>query len=199
MKTHQLLLWSLGILLILCQSCSKFDWNTTEHYDIQPTRHLELSHSTDIVPRSLREKTPEHPQTMKALPSALNMPQESTQEAQSNEGSQLSEEIPSAAVAIQEQNTQPNEDTHDDKEQASATDNKETLIESASQNTPACIDLNHADLPTLMRLPGVGERRASDIMARRTKHPFRHKRDITRIKGIGPKTYARMKDLLCDP
>ena len=61
------------------------------------------------------------------------------------------------------------------------------------------IDLNHADRDTLMQLPGVGERRALDIMARRTKHPFRHKRDITRIKGIGPKTYARMKDRLCDP
>ena len=132
---------------------------------------------------------------MKALPTDLNMPQESTQEAKSNEGSQIPENMPSSAIAIQEQNTLPN----DDKEDTSATADEENHLEPVSTDKSSCIDLNHADLPTLMRLPGVGERRASDIMARRTKHPFRHKRDITRIKGIGPKTYARMKDLLCDP
>lgn len=55
------------------------------------------------------------------------------------------------------------------------------------------IDLNRASPAELMRLPGVGERRAQAIVAHRAKGPFRRVEDVLAVKGLGPKWLARVK------
>jgi competence protein ComEA len=56
------------------------------------------------------------------------------------------------------------------------------------------IDLGRAGVAELMRLPGIGEKRAQAIVAARTKQPFRRPEDVLAVKGIGPKWLARVKD-----
>lgn len=49
------------------------------------------------------------------------------------------------------------------------------------------IDVNTADVYDLQRLPGIGEKRALDIIAWREEHgPFRTVDELTGISGIGP-------------
>ena len=49
-----------------------------------------------------------------------------------------------------------------------------------------------------MSLPGIGEKRADEIIQKRSQRTFKKKTDITKIKGIGKKTYNKMAPLLCD-
>ena len=55
------------------------------------------------------------------------------------------------------------------------------------------IDLNRAGITELMRLPGVGEKRAAAIVAARTKQPFQRPEDVLVVKGIGPKWLAKVR------
>ena len=55
------------------------------------------------------------------------------------------------------------------------------------------IDLNRAGTAELMRLPGVGEKRAQAIVAARTRQPFRKPEDVLTVKGIGPAWLARVR------
>ncbi|HSM91561.1 MAG TPA: helix-hairpin-helix domain-containing protein [Anaeromyxobacteraceae bacterium] len=55
------------------------------------------------------------------------------------------------------------------------------------------IDLNRASAAELMRLPGVGQKRAQAILAARAKSPFRKPDDVLTVKGLGPAWYARVK------
>ena len=49
------------------------------------------------------------------------------------------------------------------------------------------IDVNTADVYDLQRLPGIGEKRALDIIAWREEHgPFRTVDELTEVSGIGP-------------
>ena len=49
------------------------------------------------------------------------------------------------------------------------------------------IDVNTADAYDLQRLPGIGEKRALDIIAYREEHgPFRTVDALTEVSGIGP-------------
>ena len=57
------------------------------------------------------------------------------------------------------------------------------------------IDLNTAGAEELMTLPGIGEKRAADIIADREENgPFRFVEEITRVKGIGEETLAELID-----
>ena len=57
------------------------------------------------------------------------------------------------------------------------------------------IDLNTADVYDLQRLPGIGERRALDIIAWREEHgPFRTVDELTEIYGIGTATLEGLRD-----
>ncbi len=59
------------------------------------------------------------------------------------------------------------------------------------------IDLNTADAETLARLPGIGEKRALDIIAyREANGPFRIPEDLTRVSGIGEGTLAGLIDFI---
>ena len=49
------------------------------------------------------------------------------------------------------------------------------------------IDINTADAYDLRRLPGIGEKRAEDIIAWREEHgPFQTVDELTQVSGIGP-------------
>lgn len=54
------------------------------------------------------------------------------------------------------------------------------------------IDVNRAPIEELVRLPGIGRKRAEAIVALRTKRPFRRARELRRVRGIGKKTLQRL-------
>jgi competence protein ComEA len=58
------------------------------------------------------------------------------------------------------------------------------------------IDLNRASIAELMRLPGIGEKRAKAIVDRRAHRPFRRPEDVLLVRGLGRSWFARVKDHL---
>lgn len=55
------------------------------------------------------------------------------------------------------------------------------------------VDLNTATAEELMGLPGIGEKRAADIIAdREANGPYTFPEQITRVKGIGEETVAEL-------
>lgn len=57
------------------------------------------------------------------------------------------------------------------------------------------VDLNRADKAELMTLPGVGERKAEQILAYRKAHgKFRSIEEIKNIPGIKEKAFEKLKD-----
>jgi competence protein ComEA len=55
------------------------------------------------------------------------------------------------------------------------------------------VDLNTATVSDLMRLPGVGKKRAQAIVAHRQKQRFRRPEEVTRVKGVSEAWFARVK------
>jgi competence protein ComEA len=59
------------------------------------------------------------------------------------------------------------------------------------------IDLNRAGIADLDALPGIGPRLAQRIVAARARDgPFRRVEELRRVRGIGPKTLARIRSLV---
>ena len=58
------------------------------------------------------------------------------------------------------------------------------------------VKLNTAGLEELMTLPGVGQKRAQQIVAFRTRRAFRRTSELLRIRGIGRKLYRRLLPLV---
>jgi comEA protein len=59
------------------------------------------------------------------------------------------------------------------------------------------IDLNTASQSDLERLPGIGQKRAEDIVAYRKAHgPFRTVEELTDVPGIGEKTLQGLLDYI---
>lgn len=57
------------------------------------------------------------------------------------------------------------------------------------------IDINTADAYDLRRLPGIGEKRALDIIAYREAHgPFRTVDGLTEVSGIGPVILENLRE-----
>ena len=55
------------------------------------------------------------------------------------------------------------------------------------------IDLNRASVNDLMRLPGVGLKKAQAIVAHRGKAPFQRPEDVVQVKGLGPSWFTKVK------
>ncbi len=59
------------------------------------------------------------------------------------------------------------------------------------------VDLNEAEWPELVQLPGIGETLARRIVeSRRTDGPFPDHEELKRVRGIGPKTLDRIRPYL---
>jgi len=58
------------------------------------------------------------------------------------------------------------------------------------------LDPNRAGPLDFQALPGIGPGRAAAIVAARRKAPFCRVADLVRVRGIGPKTLARIAPLL---
>ncbi|MCE5216835.1 helix-hairpin-helix domain-containing protein [bacterium] len=81
----------------------------------------------------------------------------------------------------------------------SAGPSSQTLRKGGTQATPAPgqVHLNSATAEELEALPGVGPVVAGRIVSyRQTVGPFRRVEDLLQVKGIGEKTFARMKPYL---
>jgi competence protein ComEA len=55
------------------------------------------------------------------------------------------------------------------------------------------IDINHATLVELQKLPGIGPKMSQRIVDEREKRPFALVSDLRRVAGIGPKTLEKLK------
>jgi competence protein ComEA len=55
------------------------------------------------------------------------------------------------------------------------------------------VNLNEASSEELERLPGVGPTKARAIVEHRRAHPFHKIDEITKVKGIGRKTYGKLR------
>ncbi|MBM4396315.1 MAG: helix-hairpin-helix domain-containing protein [Deltaproteobacteria bacterium] len=58
------------------------------------------------------------------------------------------------------------------------------------------VAVNLASEEELCSLPGIGPKRAAQIVAARERRPFRSAADLRRIRGIGPKGVRRLGPLL---
>ncbi|MGH1345909.1 MAG: ComEA family DNA-binding protein [Nannocystales bacterium] len=66
----------------------------------------------------------------------------------------------------------------------------------AAPTLEGTINLNTADRTQLMLLPGVGPATADKVLAYRDRRRFARPAHVMRIKGIGKKTYAKLRRYL---
>ena len=74
---------------------------------------------------------------------------------------------------------------------------QQTTAEAAPSAAAGKVNLNTATAEELMTLPGIGEKRAADIIAdREANGPFRTPEELTRVKGIGEGILEGLIDLV---
>jgi len=74
---------------------------------------------------------------------------------------------------------------------------KGTEAEVSQNDTSGLIHINTATMEQLMDLPGIGESKAKAIIAYREQHgKFSSIEGLRKVKGIGPKIYAKMQSKL---
>lgn len=67
---------------------------------------------------------------------------------------------------------------------------------SAAPEKAGVININAATASQLQLLPGIGKAKAKRVIAYRTKRKFKHSYEIVRVRGIGRRTYRRLKSVL---
>jgi competence protein ComEA len=71
------------------------------------------------------------------------------------------------------------------------------ISETEEEETPQKINLNRAEVWLLEALPGIGEERAQAILDYRLEHGlFCNINEVTRVNGIGTKTFEQIKPLI---
>jgi competence protein ComEA len=79
-------------------------------------------------------------------------------------------------------------------------ESQEVAIETetaAETESTGLVDLNEADVETLMTLPGIGETKAQAIVDYRTNYgPFQTVDDLLLVSGIGESTLEGLRDLV---
>ena len=70
------------------------------------------------------------------------------------------------------------------------------FLQAQQESTPAAkVSINSATVEQLASLPGVGPVTAGRIVEFRTKSgPFKRLEDLMAVKGIGEKSYQKLKD-----
>jgi competence protein ComEA len=63
---------------------------------------------------------------------------------------------------------------------------------SAGSASAGVVNVNKATIPELCLLPGIGPKRAGQIVALRSKKPFKSPKELLKIKGIGRKTLKKL-------
>jgi competence protein ComEA len=63
----------------------------------------------------------------------------------------------------------------------------------AKRELEGVVNVNTASADQLQLLPGIGPAKVRNIVAYRTKHPFRTVEELVRIKGIGRKMFRRLR------
>ena len=63
----------------------------------------------------------------------------------------------------------------------------------SAQASGQVVHIRTAGLEQLTQLPGIGPALAKRILDYRQAHPFQRLEDLQQVKGIGPKTFAKMK------
>lgn len=79
---------------------------------------------------------------------------------------------------------------------AAAEASPESLAVAVKADANVVIDIRVATASELEVLPGIGAKRAADIIAYRQQHPFVNVNEIMNVRGIGAKTYEKMKPML---
>ena len=71
-------------------------------------------------------------------------------------------------------------------------------VQELSKDYKIKIDLRTANEKILTSIPGIGPKKAKQIVEYRDKFGFNSKADLMKIKGIGKKTYERLEDYFID-
>ncbi|HEY7956205.1 MAG: ComEA family DNA-binding protein [Polyangia bacterium] len=66
----------------------------------------------------------------------------------------------------------------------------------AQPKVAGVVNLNSATPDELGFLPGIGPAKAHAIVEHRREHPFKKLEDLTRVKGIGRKTFGKLRPYL---
>jgi len=70
-------------------------------------------------------------------------------------------------------------------------------VTSPQEDDELKVDLNHAGVEELVRLPGVGEVVAKRIVSYREENgAFQAKEELMNVRGIGEKTYLKLEPYL---
>ncbi len=67
------------------------------------------------------------------------------------------------------------------------------LVGAAPKSEDGVVNLNDASEEQLALLPGIGPGKAHAIAEHRRAHPFRRVDEVTKVKGIGRKTFGRLR------
>lgn len=71
-----------------------------------------------------------------------------------------------------------------------------TLEKAVEKDSLVQIDIRTAGAEELLLLPGIGEKRAADIIAYRQTKKFESAEELLNVKGIGAKTFLNLKSML---
>jgi len=71
-----------------------------------------------------------------------------------------------------------------------------TTSVAAPKANSGVVNINEATADQLERLPGIGPSRAQAIVNFRKTHPFKRIEDLQRIKGLGKKSWNRLRPLI---
>lgn len=74
--------------------------------------------------------------------------------------------------------------------------NSNNFSQNQAQNQSSQVNINQADQEELMTLPGIGEKKAKDIMTYRENKSFETIEEIMQVSGIGEKSFEKLKDLI---
>ncbi len=66
----------------------------------------------------------------------------------------------------------------------------------AKKSITGVVNINTATAAELSTLPGIGKSKADAIIAHRQTSPFKTTQDITKVKGIGQKKFAKIQPYL---